>query len=315
MRESQAAASVLLIAPARFAGNPQTSASNRFQQGSHAELKNLQDSALLEFAALAEVLEREGITTCVFRDTIEPHKPDAIFPNNWVSFHRDGTVVLYPMMATNRRLERRSDIVHALSTERGFRVNRVVDLSYREREGKFLEGTGSLVLDRVHRVAYACLSPRTDLEVLHEFAQLLGYELLAFHARDATGTPVYHTNVLMSIGSQFAAVCSAAIVDEDRSRVLARLQSTGHELVDLSFGQMSSFAGNIIELTGREDSGVLLMSARALDSLGQGQLRQLQDLNLGIAAVAVPTIEHYGGGSVRCMVAELHLEQGNSNVW
>lgn len=314
MREPQTAAAVLLVAPAWFAGNPQTAGSNRFQVKSQAALQNPHDSAVLEFNALALALERAEITTCIFRDTLEPHKPDAIFPNNWVSFHHDGTVVLYPMMAPNRRLERRIDVLHALSTDHGFRISRVVDLTSHEREGKFLEGTGSLVLDRAHRIAYACLSPRTNPEVLREFAQKLDYDLVVFQARDAAGVPIYHTNVLMSVGSRFAAVCSTAIISEDRSRVLASLESTGHELVDLSYAQMSSFAGNLIELGGREDSGVLVMSAAARDSLSRDQLRQLQGLRLEMVAVAVPTIERWGGGSVRCMIAEIHLEQTSNAI-
>lgn len=312
MRESQTAAAVLLIAPARFSANPQTSGSNRFQQDTPAILESPQDPALLEFNAVALALEQAGIATCVFPDTVDPHKPDAIFPNNWVSFHHDGTVVLYPMMAPNRRLERRMDLLHALGTDHGFRISRIVDLSCHEREGRYLEGTGSLVLDRVHHIAYACLSPRTNREVLEEFAQQLEYDLLVFQARDAAGVPIYHTNVLMSVGSRFAAVCSTAIVSEDRSRVLASLESTGHELLELSTAQMSSFAGNILELRGREDSGVLVMSAAALNSLSYDQLRQLQGLDLDIVAVPVPTIEHWGGGSVRCMIAENHLEQARS---
>jgi hypothetical protein len=309
MRESQTAAAVLLIAPARFSGNPQTCESNRFQGRMHAALEKPQGAALLEFKSLVLALERAGITTCTFQDTVEPEKPDAIFPNNWVSFHRDGTVVLYPMMAPNRRVERRMDLLHALGTDHGFRISRVVDLSHHERGGRFLEGTGSLVLDRVHRIAYACLSPRTNLGVLEAFAQQLEYELLVFQAHDAAGFPIYHTNVLMGVGSRFAAVCSTAILSEDRSRVLASLESTGHQLLDLSCAQMSSFAGNLIELDRGADVGVLVMSAAAFESLKYDQVRQLQGLDLEIVAVAIPTIERWGGGSVRCMIAEIHLEQ------
>src|SRR6202795_3345723 len=208
-QEPQNAATVLMVRPARFGPNPQTAASNAFQQASAGSpLRIDQHGAVLaEFHALAGALQRGGVEVLIAADTPEPAKPDAIFPNNWVSFHHDGTVALYPMLAPNRRCERRDEIIEQVASEGSFRVSRVIDLSHRESEGKYLEGTGSLVLDRVRRVAYACASPRTDLDVLGEFAQLLDYELMTFEAQDAAAQPVYHTNVVMAIGTRFAVVC------------------------------------------------------------------------------------------------------------
>src|SRR5262249_29645307 len=178
----------------------------------------------------------------------DPHTPDSIFPNNWVSFHSDGSVVLYPMLAENRRQERREDVLEALSSRHGFRIRRVLDLTHHEGGGKFLEGTGSLVLDRVHRIAYACVSPRTDLDVLGDFAQQLDYEVVAFEACDASGVPIYHTNVLMSVGAHFAVVCPAAIRQDERGAVLDALRTTGHTIVELGLDQMVAFAANLLEL-------------------------------------------------------------------
>src|SRR6267142_1498359 len=244
-QEPQSASGVLMVRPACFGFNPQTAASNAFQQvaesSADAETQRL---ALAEFDGLAEALQRAGVEVLIAPDTAQPVKPDAIFPNNWVSFHADGTVALYPMLAPNRRCERREDVLEQVVREGRFHVSRTVDLTHREAEGKFLEGTGSLVLDRAHRVAYASLSPRTDLDVLGEFAQLLDYELVTFEAWDADDRPVYHTNVIMAIGTRFAAVCGEAIAQRPhRDAVFNKLQADGHDIVDVSLQQMREFAG------------------------------------------------------------------------
>jgi len=305
MSELQSAADVLMIRPARFAGNPQTASSNRFQQPTSGA--DPQAAALAEFEGLVRGLADVGVVVHVFDDTFEPATPDAIFPNNWVSFHADGTAVLYPMLAENRRKERRTDVLERLGNEDGFRIRRVIDLTPHEGAGKFLEGTGSLVLDRVHRVAYACLSPRTDLDVLGDFAQQLDYDVVAFEACDSTGTPIYHTNVLMTVGERFAAVCSASIREDERLAVLDALRTTGHTIVDLSYEQMSAFAGNMLELRTQSSGTVVAMSRASLESLTAGQRDTLESLAGPIVAAAIPTIERYGGGSVRCMLAEVHL--------
>ncbi len=238
-------------------------------------------------------------------DTPQPEKPDAIFPNNWVSFHFDGTVALYPMMAPNRRWERREDVLEYVVRTGHFHVARTVDLTHREAEGKYLEGTGSVVLDRVHRVAYASLSPRTDLDVLGEFAQLLDYELVTFETHDAAARPVYHTNVVMAIGTGFAVACGAAMLPPHRAAVLKKLRAAGRKVVDLSLEQMQKFAGNILELA-TAGGPVIVLSATALGALKPAQRRSLESYG-ELLAVTIPTIERIGGGGVRCMLAEVHL--------
>jgi hypothetical protein len=308
MSLTQSAATVLMIRPVRFNGNPQTSESNRFQNPtSQGEDVHVQQAALAEFNALASALRARGVRLVEIEDTPIPHTPDSIFPNNWVSFHADGTAVLYPMFAENRRAERRMDILETLSHDHRFRIQRVIDLTHYERDNKALEGTGSLVLDRVHRIAYACLSPRTDVDVLGDFAQQLDYELVIFEASDRNGVPIYHTNVLMCVGERFAAICSMCIREDERAAVLTSLQSTGREIVDLSFEQMEHFAGNMLEVRSQVGDRYLAMSQNALTALSSEQREQLESLCGPIVSAAIPTIEQYGGGSVRCMLAEVHL--------
>jgi len=301
----QCASAVLMIRPAAFDYNPETAITNKMQQPGQAVHPG-QAQALSEFEQFTQALRSEGITVCVVDDTPVPAKPDAIFPNNWVSFHFDGTVALYPMLAPNRRPERREDILEQVVREGRFHVSRTVDLSHREAEGKFLEGTGSLVLDRAHRVAYASLSPRTDLDVLGEFAQLLDYELVTFEARDGAGQPVYHTNVVMAIGTRFAVVCGESIAHpQHREAVFNKLRAAGHDLVDISLRQMQEFAGNLLEL---DSAGgrVIALSTTGWRSLGSAQRRILES-HADLVPVSIPTIERIGGGGVRCMLAELHL--------
>jgi hypothetical protein len=307
-RELQSAPAVLMVRPARFEGNEETRQSNRFQSRNPEILAiEAQNSALAEFEELTRALCEAGVDAHVFDDTPEPHTPDSIFPNNWVSFHSDGSVVLFPMLAENRRLERREDLLAALSAKHGFRISRVIDLTHHEREGKFLEGTGSLVLDRVHRIAYACISPRTDLDILGDFAQQLDYDIVAFEACDAQGAPIYHTNVMMCVGSAFAAVASECIRTDERAAVLDALRSTGHEILDLSMEQAANFAGNMLELKTATGGSLAAMSTRARDALTAEQREFLRERAGPIVAAPIPTIETLGGGSVRCMLAEIFL--------
>ena len=311
-KESQLASSVLMIRPKRFQSNPQTAESNAFQTEPDLSPAEQQRAALPEFEQLVSALRDAGIDVIVFDDTSEPHTPDSVFPNNWVSFHADGTVVLYPMEAENRRGERRLDIVERLDTELGFQVRQVLDLSHHEKDGHFLEGTGSMVLDRANRVAYACLSTRTDLEVLGDFAQRMDYEVVAFEAVDRDGVPIYHTNVLMNVGEKFAVICDAAITREDqRAAVLERLESTDHEIIRLDFDQLEAFAGNMLELRAADGAPVMAMSRRAWDSLSEQQRTKLET-ELRIVAAAINDIEDSAGGSVRCMLAEIHLPRSGT---
>ena len=314
MFESQTATDVLMIRPVRFMGNPQTSPSNVFQQIGAMPDEEAQRLALAEFDSIASALVDAGIGVHVIEDTLEPHTPDSIFPNNWVSFHADGTVVLYPMLAPNRRIERRAEVLEELSAQRGFFTARVIDLTHHEQAHKYLEGTGSLVLDRMNRTAYACVSARTDLDVLGDFAQQLDYDVVAFEATDSTGFPIYHTNVLMSVGTGFVAVCTACIREDAPAAVLERLRMSGRALLDLSYDQMHAFAGNMLEVRAGTGASVVAMSQQAFDSLSAQQRAVLKQHADEIVAVPIPTIETLGGGSVRCMLAEVHLPKRRLGV-
>ncbi|HEX2140443.1 MAG TPA: arginine deiminase-related protein [Woeseiaceae bacterium] len=306
-KESQLATAVLMVRPARFESNPQTAESNRFQGNLDASPAEQQAAALREFESLRTALETSGVRVLAFDDTPEPHTPDAIFPNNWVSFHADGRAVLYPMEAENRRSERRRDIVEALAEKHGFIVREIIDLTHHESNGHYLEGTGSMVLDRANRIAYACLSSRTHLDPLGDFAQRLDYDVVSFDAADPGGVPIYHTNVLMSIGEELAVICGEAIRREDqRSAVMENLERSGHRILLLSLAQLQAFAGNMLELRSSSGRRVVAMSQRARDALTDSQLDLLQS-NGDIVSVPIGAIEQSAGGSVRCMLAEIHL--------
>jgi hypothetical protein len=307
-REPQSAPAVLMIRPARFGTNAETVGSNYFQatHGSRAAA-SVAANAAREFDGLALALAAAGVDVHAFAGQGDSPPPDEVFPNNWVSFHTDGTVVLYPMLAPSRRRERRAGLVDELRGH-GYRVSRIVDLTRLEQQGSFLEGTGSVVLDRTNRVAYACRSPRTAHDALAELGRSLGYEIIAFDAFDRDGRAIYHTNVMMSVGSGFAVLCTAALRDPAlRRTIVERLATTGHELVELRFEQLHAFAGNLLELRAR-GSPVIALSTAALASLDSAQRRALERHGALIAA-DVGTIERYGGGSVRCMLAEVFLQR------
>lgn len=308
-KESQLASAVLMIRPARFESNPHTAESNKFQGKNLSSAAQQQVDAAKEFDGLRATLEANGIQVISIDDTDEPHTPDSIFPNNWVSFHADGTVVLYPMEAPNRRTERRADIIEMLSGELGFQVREILDLSAHEDAEQYLEGTGSLVLDRVHRIAYACLSSRTHLDALGDFAQRMDYKVVAFDAVDRDGAAIYHTNVLMNVGEELAVICAEAIPrEEQREAVLKRLRDTGHNVVALSFDQMEAFAGNMLELRSKSGERIIAMSDQARRSLDQSQLARIE-ANARIVSAPIDNIESSAGGSVRCMLAEVHLQR------
>jgi hypothetical protein len=298
-----------MVLPGSFGFNEETAATNTFQQRQAVPDPHAAQAARAEFGQLVQALRSEGVSVCVVEDSVDPAKPDAVFPNNWVSFHDDGTLVLYPLQSASRRVERRQDVIASAVTELGFRVSHLLDLTHYESAGHFLEGTGSLVLDHQQRVAYACLSPRTHAEVLTDWACELDYEVVSFSAADRHGVPLYHTNVLMCIGERLAVVGSEAIVSADRGRVLDRLRASGRELLEIGHDAIERFAGNMLELgTWDEalgDSRVLLMSESARRALTPGQFAQLSGCTDTVLAVPIPTIEKLGGGSVRCMLAEV----------
>jgi hypothetical protein len=298
---------VFLVRPCHFGSNPQTAGSNAFQKSVSAATAEIQARAVAEFDGFIRALEAAGVRPIVFADTDVPAKPDAVFPNNWVSFHSDGTVYLYPMEAPSRRAERRTDIIEALAEKHGFRVREIIDLSAAEDTGQFLEGTGSMVLDRVNRVIYAAMSSRTHMSVLADFAQRAEYEIAAFDAADPEGRAIYHTNVMMAIGAGFAVICADAIVDsQKRSTVLARLAASGREILEISGQQMQSFAGNLLELASESGNAVIVLSRAAYAVLTADQRNRLAKFGQ-VLPVAIETIEEAGGGSVRCMLAEIFL--------
>jgi len=309
MDRRQVAPAVLMVRPAAFGCNTETAASNRFQRADGGNPASRAAAGRAEFDGLESALRSEGVGVCVVEDTPDPPRPDALFANNWISFHDDGTVVLYPLEAPSRRAERRDDVAPQVVERLGYRLRRILDLSHHERHGRFLEGTGSLVLDHVERRAFACRSSRTDATVATEWASELGYELVLFDARGPDGMPPYHTNVMLWIGTRCAGVCAQAIASGDRERVLAALGRGGRDVVALSPAAMTEFAGNMLELgTWDEalgDATVLVMSARARAALDADTWARLRAQVDEVLTVPVPTIETCGGGSVRCMLAEV----------
>ncbi|MET3980120.1 hypothetical protein ABIB62_002539 [Mucilaginibacter sp. UYP25] len=300
----QSTNNLLMIRPVAFGFNAQTAESNAFQK-QDADQQAVQQKALQEFDVFVTVLRNNGVNVTVINDTIEPHTPDSIFPNNWVSFHDNGDIFLYPMQAENRRLERSEDIIREL--EEHFKANHVVDLSRFEAKEQFLEGTGSMVLDRENKIAYACLSPRTNAEVLKAFCDHSGYNAVTFDAFDQGGQAIYHTNVLMAIGSKFAVICLDSITDADEKQaVIASLKSSGKEVVDINFDQMNNFAGNMLEVKNNDGGTLIVMSRTAYNSLSAEQKNTLEKYGKLIYA-DINTIETNGGGSVRCMMAEVYL--------
>jgi hypothetical protein len=312
---TQCAGAVLMVRPRHFGYNAETAGSNHFQAApsgwGSSGLEHIAAQALAEFDALAAALRAEGVTVCVAEDSDQPRKPDAVFPNNWVSFHADGTVVLYPMQAENRRAERRAAVVDEVVRDTGFIVRRTLDFTRHESAGHFLEGTGSLVLDHEARVAYACRSLRTDERVAAEWAQALGYELELFTARDSSGALIYHTNVVMSVGTRFAAIALGNVEPADRARVEARLVASRRDVVALSDREMCAFAGNMLEVGSWDehlgDFRMLVMSRTARQGLEPENFARLSASVDSVLAAPIDVIERHGGGSVRCMLAEVFL--------
>jgi hypothetical protein len=300
---------IFMVKPSAFGFNAQTSSSNVFQKSAAADV-NISPQAIAEFNAMVDLLSANEIDVLVFDDTQTPPKPDAIFPNNWISTHHDGTVIIYPMMTENRRWERRSDIIETL--KKNYCVTQLIDLSHEEQTGKFLEGTGSLVFDHVNKIVFACRSPRTNDELVNRVADKLNYKTVLFSSVDANGKAIYHTNVMMCIGEKFVVLCLDSITDDNEQELLLEsFSKTGHKVIAISFAQMNSFAGNMMELKSRKDEPHLLLSQSALDSLLPGQINVLSGF-LELLPIKVDTIQSVGGGGVRCMVAGIHLPKRNT---
>ncbi|MCF6360299.1 MAG: arginine deiminase-related protein [Cyclobacteriaceae bacterium] len=301
---------ILMIRPIAFRMNEQTAVNNYYQKVlAGLDSNQIQANALKEFDYYADKLKSIGVNVTVINDTIEPSTPDSIFPNNWVSFHESGKVGLYPMFAENRRLERRQDILDSL-VEQGFKIEEVIDITKYEQEGKNLEGTGSLILDRENKLAYAAISERTNRDVLKVFCEKFKYKAVVFHSNQTVNgdrLPIYHTNVMMCVADRFAIICADSIDDTtERTNTLQALISSGKEIIDITEDQVNRFAGNMLQVVGKGGQPYLIMSTAAYTSLTEEQISTIKSYS-PIVHSSLDTIEALGGGSARCMMAEVFL--------
>jgi hypothetical protein len=303
----QTAKTVLMVEPIAFGYNSQTAENNYFQK--EQKETDIQEKALQEFNNFAAKLREKGINVITVKDTLNPHSPDSIFPNNWVSFHEDGTVALYPMFALNRRVERRPEILERLKDE-GFKINTVEDFSPFENEEKYLEGTGSMIFDHDYKIAYGSVSLRLDEELFRNFCAKFGFTPIVFHSYQNVGDqrlPIYHTNVMMCVAEQFVVICLDCIDDEmEREKVQEVIKSSNKELIEISEDQLQQFAGNMLQVQNEEGDKFLVMSETAYKSLTKEQVERIENY-CEIIYADLNTIETNGGGSARCMLAEVFL--------
>ncbi|MEQ9377956.1 MAG: arginine deiminase-related protein [Imperialibacter sp.] len=304
--QSNAAPAVLMVRPANFGPNPETAGSNSFQSAAQTgELDQIRLQSIAEFDAAVNTLRNGGVEVIVVQDEFLEERRDAVFPNNWVSFHESGDVFLYPMQSKARRTERRPEVIDAVKPR--FTVHKITDLSGTEEKELYLEGTGSLIVDYPNRIMYASRSIRTNEGLVRAHATRLGFSAVVFDAVDRSGMPIYHTNVMMCLGTSYCVVCLASIPEGEEKRVfLASLAATNHEIVDISFDQMEHFAGNMLEVATSRSKPALVMSITAFTALTQSQ-KIILEKYANLIAIDIPTIEKYGGGSARCMMAGIHL--------
>ena len=297
---------IMMVRPANFGYNSETAANNSFQseEGKDA-IDVIRSSAIQEFNNMVRILNEKGIDTIVIEDSPEPIKTDAVFPNNWISFHRDGVIVTYPMWAESRRHERSEDIVRQMS--KFLDSDRRYSFEHFEESNMFLEGTGSMILDRENKIVYACLSPRTDIRMLDKFCVLMAYTPIVFYAKDRNGEDIYHTNVMMALGEDFAVVCLDSITNPNELlKLKTSLEETGKHIIKISSEQVESFAGNMLQVTSKEGETYLVMSQTAFTSLSKDQIEAIEQFTK-ILPIPIPIIEKFGGGSVRCMMAEVFV--------
>ncbi|MBV8324840.1 citrulline utilization hydrolase CtlX [Chryseobacterium sp.] len=298
---------ILMIEPIAFGYNAETAKNNYFQVEQTGD--DIQSKALAEFNTFVGKLRSKGINVITIKDTLDPHTPDSIFPNNWVSFHKDGKVVLYPMFASNRRVERREDIIESIENQ-GFEVSEIDDWSFSETQGHFLEGTGSMIFDHDHKIAYGSVSLRLDENLFREFCAKYGFTPVVFHSYQTVGTerlPIYHTNVMMCVADQFVVICLDCIDDElEREKVVETIKNSGKEIVEISEEQMQQFAGNMLQVQNKQGEKFLVMSQTAYQSLAPEQVAAIEKY-CEIIYSDLTTIEVNGGGSARCMLAEVFL--------
>ncbi len=312
----QSTSHILMIRPHAFRYNEQTAQSNHYQEKNSSLIDS--EIALLaqaEFDQFVTLLRSEGVNIYLFQDDALPDTPDAVFPNNWMSFHGDARVAMYPMQAANRREERREEIFDILADDFGFRIDEVEDFTHFEEEGLFLEGTGSVVLDRMHRIAYAALSPRTDMLVLETFCDQFNFEHVVFRANQTLHdqrVPIYHTNVMMSLGNSFAIVCLNCIDDNrEREALKASLKASGRKIIEITEPQMAQYAGNALEVMTKSGERLCVMSSRAFNALRPDQKEAISK-HARIIHAPLDTIETHGGGSARCMMAEIFLPKSGT---
>lgn len=309
-QEPQISSHILMVRPAHFGFNPQTAESNAFQINDRALSKSeIEQQAIVEFDEFVKRLRAVGVDIIVVQDTSDPVKTDAIFPNNWVTFHPGGQVVTYPMESPIRRLERREDIIELIGQR--FLIKERIHLESAEQEEKFLEGTGSMILDRHAKIIYACRSTRTNEDLVFKFADLAEYRAIFFNATDEDGQAIYHTNVMMAIGETFVVICLDTIQDKEEKQILLdTFAETGKDIIEISLEQMMAFAGNMLQVRNEEGQSYLVMSEQAFQSLSEGQINQIKK-HTKILYSPLNTIETYGGGSARCMMAEVFLPKRN----
>ncbi len=294
---------ILMVRPYQFYFNQQTAANNFFQ--SNINIENANELAIAEFDAMVEKLRAHQIKVNVVQDTKDPSTPDSIFPNNWVSTHTNGTLCLYPMYAENRRAERKSSVIEFLQSN--YKIENTLDLTDLEKEGIFLEGTGSMVLDHQNKIAYGCLSERLDKNAFNEWCDKMQFKPIAFKAVDDKAQPIYHTNVLMCMANQFVVICLDSIPNEqERQMLLDSFARTNKEVIEISQDQLNHFAGNMLQVFDITEKPHLIMSEQAYKSLHTAQLKSLEKYN-PLLPISIPTIEALGGGSTRCMMAEIYL--------
>jgi len=294
-----------MIQPVNFTFNVETAVNNAFQQSQ--EDQHTQEKALNEFNSFVKLLRDNGIDVTVIRDTPEPFTPDSIFPNNWISFHEQGLIFLYPMYAPNRRQERKSSTIQTITDK--FNIVKTIDLTAYEASDCFLEGTGSMVLDRENKIAYACLSPRTDKKLVKVFCDQTGYKAVVFDAVDEKGQSIYHTNVMMCVADKFVVICLDSVAKRDeKQQVTNAIKDSSKDIIEISLEQMNHFAGNMLQVENVEAEKILVMSSQAFDSLTPKQIKKLESFNR-ILHSPLTTIETNGGGSARCMMAEVFLPE------
>ncbi len=306
MQLQQTTNHILMVRPANFGFNEETAESNAFQTNDTSKtVTQIKAEAVAEFDAFVAQLRGVGVNVIVAEDSALPVKTDAIFPNNWVSFHQDGTVITYPMYAPVRRLERQESILELIDSQ--FITTNRVHLEESEAENLFLEGTGSMIFDRPNKIVYACLSPRTNSDVLDRFCDVAGFDKVEFTSTDGAGKEIYHTNVMMALGEDFCVICLDTILDEtERALIVKTLEETNKKIIEISIEQMLFFAGNMLQVRNDKGDFYLVMSQQAYQSLTITQTKQIEKYT-NILAIPIYTIETYGGGSVRCMMAEVFL--------